>query len=197
MFRFSIRELLTLTLAAGLAVGWWLEHRKLAPVQARYDRLAESAERAAAELRREGFGATIKEDTMSINSYYSDAGSAPWNQPYGPPSISGTVRYEGRPATGCAIVFDPEDRSSQSSIAFSDLSGQYRLAAGRDNGQFTAGRYSVRLFRPGMKYQFYYPPKQLPYQYNDPRHPRFHVEVSVSEATKMDFDLVENVPPTE
>ena len=27
MFRFSIRELLTLTLSTGLAVGWWLDHR--------------------------------------------------------------------------------------------------------------------------------------------------------------------------
>jgi hypothetical protein len=27
MFRFSIRELLILTLTAGLAVGWWLDHR--------------------------------------------------------------------------------------------------------------------------------------------------------------------------
>jgi hypothetical protein len=30
MFRFTIRELLTLTLAAGLAVGWWLDHRAMA-----------------------------------------------------------------------------------------------------------------------------------------------------------------------
>lgn len=29
MFRFTIRELLTLTLAAGLAVGWWLDRRSL------------------------------------------------------------------------------------------------------------------------------------------------------------------------
>jgi hypothetical protein len=30
MFRFSIRELLTLTLVAALAVGWWLDHRAIA-----------------------------------------------------------------------------------------------------------------------------------------------------------------------
>jgi hypothetical protein len=29
MFRFTIRELLILTVTAGLAVGWWLEHRQL------------------------------------------------------------------------------------------------------------------------------------------------------------------------
>jgi|GEM_PF-4675028 len=28
MFRFTIRELLILTVTAGLAVGWWLEHAK-------------------------------------------------------------------------------------------------------------------------------------------------------------------------
>jgi len=28
MLRFTIRELLILTLAVGLAVGWWLEHRR-------------------------------------------------------------------------------------------------------------------------------------------------------------------------
>ena len=27
MFRFTIRDLLTLTLAAGLAIGWWSDHR--------------------------------------------------------------------------------------------------------------------------------------------------------------------------
>jgi len=30
MFRFTIRELLIFTLTAGLAVGWWADHRKLA-----------------------------------------------------------------------------------------------------------------------------------------------------------------------
>ena len=30
MFRFSIRELLTLTLVAGLTVGWWRDHRAMA-----------------------------------------------------------------------------------------------------------------------------------------------------------------------
>jgi hypothetical protein len=28
MLRFTIRELLILTVTAGLAVGWWLEHRR-------------------------------------------------------------------------------------------------------------------------------------------------------------------------
>ena len=30
MFRFTIRELVLLTVAVALAVGWWLDHRSLA-----------------------------------------------------------------------------------------------------------------------------------------------------------------------
>jgi hypothetical protein len=33
MFRFSIRELLILTVTVGLAVGWWIDHRKLGTYQ--------------------------------------------------------------------------------------------------------------------------------------------------------------------
>jgi hypothetical protein len=29
MFRFTIRELLILTVTAGLAVGWWVDHRTM------------------------------------------------------------------------------------------------------------------------------------------------------------------------
>ncbi len=29
MFRFTIRELLILTVTAGLAVGWWVDHRQM------------------------------------------------------------------------------------------------------------------------------------------------------------------------
>jgi|GEM_PF-6069907 len=40
MFRFTIRELLVLTVTVGLAVGWWMEHRSLATAN---DSLARSA----------------------------------------------------------------------------------------------------------------------------------------------------------
>ena len=36
--RFSIRDLLLLTLAAALAVGWWLDHRRLAAKINDYER---------------------------------------------------------------------------------------------------------------------------------------------------------------
>jgi len=32
MFRFSIRDVLWLTALAALGVGWWLDHRRLAPI---------------------------------------------------------------------------------------------------------------------------------------------------------------------
>jgi hypothetical protein len=31
MFRFTIRELVLLTLIVAMGVGWWLDHRTLAP----------------------------------------------------------------------------------------------------------------------------------------------------------------------
>jgi hypothetical protein len=35
--RFSIRDLLWLTLAAALAVGWWLDHRRLTSWQTKFE----------------------------------------------------------------------------------------------------------------------------------------------------------------
>jgi hypothetical protein len=45
MFRFTIRELLILTLTAGLAVGWWEDHRvereRYRELKAKHDPLAQ------------------------------------------------------------------------------------------------------------------------------------------------------------
>lgn len=46
MFRFTIRELLILTVTAGLAVGWWLDHRALAPLAEAHRRFADGYDRA-------------------------------------------------------------------------------------------------------------------------------------------------------
>ena len=43
MFRFTIRELLILTVTAGLAVGWWLDHRANAAVAGDARKLAQIA----------------------------------------------------------------------------------------------------------------------------------------------------------
>ena len=58
-FRFSIRDLLLLTVIAALTVGWWLDHRKLTkdnPIQLsmyylRHARRKPSAWHTAANLR--------------------------------------------------------------------------------------------------------------------------------------------------
>jgi len=58
MFRFTIRELLILTLTVGLAVGWWIDRRSLL---------------ASAETTRQKFD----EELTRLNS------RRPWYQPHG------------------------------------------------------------------------------------------------------------------
>ena len=51
-FRFTIRDLLLLTVIVALAVGWWLDHRKMAADSAKRDKYAaELAKQWTAELR--------------------------------------------------------------------------------------------------------------------------------------------------
>jgi hypothetical protein len=51
-FRFTIRDLLLLTMIVALAVGWWLDHRSTAPDSARRDKYAaDLAKQWTAELR--------------------------------------------------------------------------------------------------------------------------------------------------
>jgi hypothetical protein len=51
-FRFTIRDLLLLTVVVALSVGWWLDHRKLAADFARRDKYdADLAKQWTAELR--------------------------------------------------------------------------------------------------------------------------------------------------
>jgi hypothetical protein len=50
--RFTIRDLLWLTVVAALAVGWWLDHHKMAADSAKRDKYAaELAKQWTAELR--------------------------------------------------------------------------------------------------------------------------------------------------
>jgi hypothetical protein len=51
--KFSIRDLLLVTLIVALAVGWWLDHRSLAP-DARKQREEEAWIRAREEQARQG-----------------------------------------------------------------------------------------------------------------------------------------------
>lgn len=43
MFRFTIRELVLLTIIVAMGVGWWLDHRSLAPDAELHRRLRETA----------------------------------------------------------------------------------------------------------------------------------------------------------
>jgi len=62
MFRFAIRELLTFTLAAGLAVGWWIDHRTIA---GRAKLWQSRAGRIADLLGDDGWAITWSETTTS------------------------------------------------------------------------------------------------------------------------------------
>lgn len=46
MVRFTIRELVLLTLVVAMSVGWWLDHAHLAPLAAESERNADSAQLA-------------------------------------------------------------------------------------------------------------------------------------------------------
>ena len=72
MFRFTIRELLILTVTAGLAVGWWLDHRASLVEKAEIVKAAErttyklgvveSGLRASLQERKKGFSGGLGYD---------------------------------------------------------------------------------------------------------------------------------------
>jgi hypothetical protein len=66
MFRFTIRELVLLTLVVAMGVGWWLEHRQVVPLQKRCDRLVKLVEESVGVFRRLGAEATFENDNISI-----------------------------------------------------------------------------------------------------------------------------------
>lgn len=53
MLRFTIRELLLLTLVAALAIGWWLDHRQLSHTAAESQMLQKWSELNLAHARIE------------------------------------------------------------------------------------------------------------------------------------------------
>jgi len=71
MFRFTIRELVLLTLVVALGVGWWLDHRRVVPLQKRCDRLVKLAEATVGVFRRLGAEATFEDDNISIGRWNS------------------------------------------------------------------------------------------------------------------------------
>ena len=71
MFRFTIRELVLLTLVVAMGVGWWLEHRQVVPLRKRCDRLVNLAEATVGIFRRLGAEATFENDNISIGQWNS------------------------------------------------------------------------------------------------------------------------------
>ena len=65
MFKFTIRELLLLTVIATLALGWWMDHRRLK----RLGYIHESHGRYFRELlERDGYTVTISPDGMGVGA---------------------------------------------------------------------------------------------------------------------------------
>jgi hypothetical protein len=63
MFRFTIRELVLLTLVVAMGVGWWIDHRTLAPDAELHRRLRERA------------GMAYREQMRRIDEYWSQKSS--------------------------------------------------------------------------------------------------------------------------
>ena len=66
MFRFTIRELLILTVTAGLAVGWWIDHGHTASIRASRDTYRSQFESLVADLQRQGILVKIENDGVFI-----------------------------------------------------------------------------------------------------------------------------------
>lgn len=80
MFRFTIRDVLWLTVVVGLAVGWWLDHRQVVPLRKRCNRLATLAMMSVDILRDRGIDATFENDNITIGGSHWPPERAPWNQ---------------------------------------------------------------------------------------------------------------------
>jgi hypothetical protein len=78
MFRFTIRELVLLTLVVAMGVAWWAEHRQIVQLQSRCGRLEKLAANYVEVLRDNGFDASFNNDSVEIIRGYYPPESAPW-----------------------------------------------------------------------------------------------------------------------
>ena len=69
MLRFTIRELLLLTLVVALGVGWWVEHTDSALTRKERDRWQFQTEWLVAELKKEGVLIEIRDGVVEISGY--------------------------------------------------------------------------------------------------------------------------------
>ena len=73
MFKFTIRELLLLTLVVGLAVGWWLDHRRLEESAELANRFSQCTVHLAKMLERYGWHMTVFTDGLLCGDYCDPA----------------------------------------------------------------------------------------------------------------------------
>jgi hypothetical protein len=90
MFRFTIRDVLWLTVVVALAVGWWIDHRKTKKLEAQYVDLSQRITSLVEQLEArvistfidpEGAGVVISE-----NQVIHQAGPFQGRQPIAPPA---------------------------------------------------------------------------------------------------------------
>ena len=74
MFRFSIRELMLVTLVVGLGLGWWLDRRRFEEVAERADRFSQCTVHLAKMLERYGWHMTVFTDGLLAGDYCDPAG---------------------------------------------------------------------------------------------------------------------------
>jgi len=69
MFRFTIRDVLRLTVVVALGMGWWIEFRRNAPLQQRCDRFEELVVSSVRIMQHVGIKAEYKDDNVFIGGY--------------------------------------------------------------------------------------------------------------------------------
>jgi hypothetical protein len=70
--RFTIRELVLLTLVVAMSVGWWVERRNNAPLRAEIESVREQLDTLARLVRDRGFEVFIDHEGVGLS------GGPPW-----------------------------------------------------------------------------------------------------------------------
>jgi len=79
MFRFTIRELVLVTVIVAMACGWRLEHTSNAPLRKRCSRLEGLAKASVQTLEELGVHASFRDDNIFIGGSSWSSDMPPWN----------------------------------------------------------------------------------------------------------------------
>ncbi|HEX5106118.1 MAG TPA: hypothetical protein VFV87_20000 [Pirellulaceae bacterium] len=77
MYRFTIRDVLLATVIAGLAVGWWVDHRRQSAARIAAETKARSLEAKEAQWRAVNLWLSAAMDQESTGFGLSDAEASP------------------------------------------------------------------------------------------------------------------------